>query len=173
MNLRIAQPIAFALGCILVFQSASSAFAQSVASGIDADPKQPVASTLSTTSPPPAYRASRNEPVSGSQGASPYPEAPIPQTEDTRESLWVEQTREIAKNQYPDSEDVQRPQGAAAARVPPTTGTAAFHPSGAVIAPAKQRRSRSLLIRVGVLACAGIAVGTVVALSSASPRKPK
>ncbi len=66
----------------------------------------------------------------------------------------------------------QQPKGAAAAEVQRSTGTAASTPSGAAIAPAKQRRSRSLLIRLGALAGAGIAIGTVVALSSGSPSKP-
>jgi hypothetical protein len=66
----------------------------------------------------------------------------------------------------------QQPKGAAAAEVQKSTGTAASTPSGGAIAPAKQKRSRSLLIRLGALAGAGIAIGTVVALSSASPSKP-
>jgi len=66
----------------------------------------------------------------------------------------------------------QQPKGAAAAEVQRSTGTAASTPSGAAIAPAKQKRSRSLLIRLGALAGAGVAIGTVVALSSASPSKP-
>jgi hypothetical protein len=66
----------------------------------------------------------------------------------------------------------QQPKGAAAAEVQKSTGTAASTPSGAAIAPAKQKRSRSLLIRLGALAGAGIAIGTVVALSSGAPGKP-
>jgi hypothetical protein len=84
----------------------------------------------------------------------------------------VEQTKDAAKTQHPDSKELQQPQGAAAARVQPTTGIAASQTAGAAIAPAKQRRSRLLLIRLGILAGTGIAVGTVVALSSASPSKP-
>jgi hypothetical protein len=37
------------------------------------------------------------------------------------------------------------------------------------IAPPKQRQIRSLLIKLGFLAGAGIAIGTVVGLSAASP----
>jgi hypothetical protein len=66
----------------------------------------------------------------------------------------------------------QQPKGAAAAEVQKSTGTAASTPSGAAIAPAKQKRSRSLLIRMGALAGAAVAIGTVVALSSGSPSKP-
>ena len=172
MNLRAPQAIAFALGCMLALQSASPAFAQSAASGAGDDPKQPVAATPASTSPPPADQAPGTDTSSGSQKASPYPEAPAQQTPDIKESLRVEQTKEAATTQHPDSQELQQPQGAAAARVQPTTGTAASQPAGAAIAPVKQRRSRSLLIRLGILAGAGIAVGTVVALSSASPSKP-
>jgi hypothetical protein len=167
MNPRILQTIAFALGCILTLQSVSPALAQDAAT---ADP-QPVASTpaapSSPANPPPASVTS-----GGSQETSPYPEAPTQQTPDIRESLPVEQTKEAAKTQDPIRDALQQPQAAAAARVLHTTGAAAYQPAGAAIAPAKQRRSRSFLIRMGVLAAAGIAVGSVVALSSASSSKP-
>lgn len=65
-----------------------------------------------------------------------------------------------------------KPVGTAAAPYEKTTGVAASRPSGAAIAPAKQRRARSILIKVGVLVGAAVAVGTVVALSSASPSRP-
>lgn len=57
------------------------------------------------------------------------------------------------------------PVGTAAAPYTRPTGIAASRPAGAVIAPAKQRRTRSILIKVGVIVGAGIAVGTVAALS--------
>jgi hypothetical protein len=70
------------------------------------------------------------------------------------------------------SSPIQRPVGTAAAETPPTTGFAASNPSGAAIAPAKQKRARTILIRVGAILGAGVAVGTVAALASASPSKP-
>jgi len=66
----------------------------------------------------------------------------------------------------------QKPVGTAAAETPATTGVAASNPAGAAIAPAKQKRARQLLIRVGAILGAGVAVGTVAALASASPSKP-
>jgi anti-anti-sigma factor len=63
------------------------------------------------------------------------------------------------------------PLGTAAAPAVKTTGVAASRPAGAAIAPAKQRRARSILIKVGVIVGAGAAVATVVALSSASPSR--
>ncbi len=69
-------------------------------------------------------------------------------------------------------QQAQEPVGTAAAESVETTGVAASKPAGAAIAPAKQRRTRSLLIKVGALVGASVAIGTVVALSSASPSRP-
>jgi hypothetical protein len=62
--------------------------------------------------------------------------------------------------------------GTAAAPAATNAGVAASRPAGAVIAPAKQRRVRAILIRVGILVGAGVAVGTVVALSHGSSSQP-
>ncbi len=68
--------------------------------------------------------------------------------------------------------DSQKPVGTAAAPYEKTSGVAASRPAGAVIAPAKQRRTRSILIKVGVIVAAGAALGTVVALSEGSSSRP-
>ena len=64
------------------------------------------------------------------------------------------------------------PVGTAAAPAEKTLGATASRPAGAAIAPAKQRRSRSFLIHVGIIVGACAAVGTVAALSHASPSQP-
>jgi hypothetical protein len=61
------------------------------------------------------------------------------------------------------------PSGTAAAEAEKPVGNAASRPAGAAIAPAKQRQVRSLLIKLGFIAGAGVALGTVYALSNASP----
>lgn len=165
------QTIAFALGCILALQSASPAFAQNAETAANPSPQQPVASIPAATASP-ADQAPDSAASGGTQETSPYPQEPAPQTPDIKESLRIQQTNEAAKTQNPDGDALQQPQGAAAAQVQPTTGTAASQPAGAAIAPAKQKRSRSFLIHMGVIAGAAIAVGTVVALSSGSPSKP-
>ena len=66
----------------------------------------------------------------------------------------------------------QKPIGTAAAPPESTAGVTASRPAGAVIAPAKQRRARSILIRVGLLVGAGVALGTVIALTHATPSQP-
>jgi hypothetical protein len=65
-----------------------------------------------------------------------------------------------------------QPMGTAAAPAEPAGGVAASRPAGAAIAPAKQKRTRSIVIRVSLLVGAAVAIGTVVALSSASPSRP-
>ena len=66
----------------------------------------------------------------------------------------------------------QNPAGAATAQRGKTAGGAASRPAGAALAPAKQRNPRSLLIKLGLLAGAGVALGTAFALSQASPGRP-
>lgn len=64
------------------------------------------------------------------------------------------------------------PTGAAGAKAAAAKGAPASRMVGAAIAPAKQRNHHSLLIKVGLIAGACIAVGVVVGLSKASPSKP-
>jgi hypothetical protein len=66
-----------------------------------------------------------------------------------------------------------KPVGTAAAPAEGGRGVMASRPAGAVIAPAKQRRVRTILIQVGVIAGACVAIGTVVALSHSSPSQPR
>jgi hypothetical protein len=64
------------------------------------------------------------------------------------------------------------PLGTAAAEKGQTAGGAASRPAGVAIAPAKQKRSRSLLIKLGAIAAAGAAIGTVYALSKGTGSTP-
>jgi hypothetical protein len=64
------------------------------------------------------------------------------------------------------------PVGTAVAPYQKTVGVASSRPAGAVIAPAKQRRAHSLLIKLGLILGGAAAIGTVVALSKASPSRP-
>ena len=66
-----------------------------------------------------------------------------------------------------------KPVGTAAAPAESTVGITASRPAGAVIAPAKQRRARAILIRVGLIVGAGVALGTVLALTHATPSQPR
>ena len=83
-----------------------------------------------------------------------------------------------APQQQPTSASTQQqttnPQtmGTAAAPAEPANGVAASKPAGAAIAPAKQKRTRSFAIKLSLLIGGAVAIGTVVALSSASPSRP-
>ncbi len=66
----------------------------------------------------------------------------------------------------------QRPVGTAAAEAPKVNGVTAAQPSGVAIAPAKQRRVRTIVLKVGAMIGAGVAVGTVIALTAGTPSKP-
>jgi hypothetical protein len=66
----------------------------------------------------------------------------------------------------------QVPLGAAAAEQIKTAGGGASRPAGEAIAPAKQHQYRSLVIKLGAVAAAGIAVGTVYGLSHATSSTP-
>jgi len=61
---------------------------------------------------------------------------------------------------------------AAAPEAPAVTGVPASKPAGAVIAPAKQRRSRAFFIKLSAIVGGAAAIGTVAALAKGSPSKP-
>jgi len=72
----------------------------------------------------------------------------------------------------PPQQAPQNPVGTAVAEPTHAAGIAASQPAGVAIAPARQRRVRTIVIRVGAIIGAGVAVGTIVALSAATPSKP-
>jgi hypothetical protein len=86
------------------------------------------------------------------------PSAPTPQPEQ----------QQPAQQQPPP----QQPVGTAAAPYEKPTGVPGSRTAGAAIAPAKQRRVRAIVIRVGIVLAAGAAVGTVVGLSKATHSAP-
>jgi hypothetical protein len=66
----------------------------------------------------------------------------------------------------------QKPVGTAAAGSVPATGVAASQPAGNAIAPGKQRRVRSIVLKTGAIIAAGVAVGSVAALTLGTSSKP-
>ncbi len=64
-----------------------------------------------------------------------------------------------------------QPSGTAVAPTVQASGITASKPAGVAIAPPKQRQIRTWLIRFGFIAGAGVALGTVAALSAASPSR--
>jgi hypothetical protein len=110
------------------------------------------------------------EPVSG---AGALPDTPSTTAGQSAAKEQSSGTQIIAQSQSPDSPAApQRPVGTAAAEAPYVNGVAASQPAGVAIAPAKQRRLRTILIRTGAIIGAGVAVGVVVALSEGTSSRP-
>jgi len=115
--------------------------------------------------------------VDPSQG----PLQPIPQNQPATENPGPPQNPESSTEAVPATpapqpkpeQQMQQPLGAATAEGVPTVGGAASRPAGMAIAPAKQNQRRSLLIKMGLIAAAGIAIGTVAGLSKGTSAKPK
>lgn len=66
----------------------------------------------------------------------------------------------------------EQPVGTAAAEGPAVKGITAAEPAGVAIAPGKQRRVRTIIVKVGAIVGAGAAIGTVIALSAGTSSKP-
>jgi outer membrane biosynthesis protein TonB len=141
--------------------------------------------------------AQTEQPQTQPQTAQPQePNATQPQSENPdRQDVEDKASQElINRNHLPDSPGATKPQpeqekatpvvaqqpvrsappptGTAAAQAGKLSGNAASRPAGAAIAPAKQRQVRSFLIKMGVIAGAGVAIGTVAALSKGTSPKP-
>ena len=74
--------------------------------------------------------------------------------------------------QTPGQQPATTPAGAAGAKAANVKGAPVAQPAGAAVAPVRQHGHRSFLIKLGLVAGAGIAVGTAVALSERSPARP-
>jgi hypothetical protein len=114
----------------------------------------------------PASPTETAQPAQSNSTANPQnanvPPAPNPQTASSTAQSTDKQNES----------DTNKPVGTAIAPYEKTMGVTASRPAGAVIAPAKQRRIRAIVIKVGVIAAAGVAIGTVAALSHSSTSQP-
>lgn len=106
-----------------------------------------------------------NSPAAQTTEAPPAPQA---QTQNPSPA----QTPNSQANASPQQSAPTQPIGTAVAPAEKSLGVAASRPAGAAIAPPKQRRARSVIIKVGVIVGACVAVGTVVGLSRSSPSQP-
>ncbi len=165
MNLRVVHAAAIG-GLALALQLATPAIAQEAQAKNDLQ-QQPASSTHTDSDS--AVQSVYVDAPSASLSKESSQTAPVTFAQVQQA---IPMTSEETEKHQDAARPTQPPQGAAAAHVQPATGTAASEPAGAAIAPAKQRRVRSYLIRLGAVAGAGIAVGTVFALSSASPSRP-
>lgn len=143
--------VAFGMVVLLTLQASSAGAQQGPSStppGIPAQGPQPQNTQQAATPPEPTAQDARNE----SPDSLPSAPSPMPAQQQTTP---------------------QQPVGTAAAPYEKPTGVAGSRPAGAAIAPAKQRRVRAIVIRVGIVLAAGAAVGTVVGLSKATHSAPQ
>lgn len=103
-------------------------------------------------------QASQSSSSTANAGAS-LPDAPEAQTQQDQPAQTSTQ-------------QTNTPSGAAGAKAATTKGAPVAQPAGAAVAPARERGHRSLLIKLGLLAGAGVAIGSAVALSHGSPSRP-
>ncbi len=115
-----------------------------------------VASEMPLLASPPQSGQSAQSGNSSSKQDDSLPDAPQSQT---------------AQNP-PAQEPAQVPAGAAGAKAANAKGAPVAQPAGAAVAPVKQHNRRSLLIKVGLVAGAAIAIGVAVGLSEKSPSRP-
>ena len=119
---------------------------QPVNSGVTVDPSQaPLSPPASTEQPTTIYESTP-------------PNGPTPQTTTVQPQTQQQQPTE--------------PLGAATAGAVRTQGGGASRPAGNAIAPAKQHQVRSFLLKFGAVAAAGVAIGTVYALSKGTSSVP-
>jgi hypothetical protein len=116
-------------------------------------------------------------PFAETAAALPHQAVSGPQSQSVPSSQAASQaSTNVSQSEQADAQQQQngdaKPVGTAVAPVETATGVAVSRPAGAVIAPAKQRRARAILIRMSIVIGAAVAVGTVVALSRASPSRP-
>ena len=116
-------------------------------------------------------------------GAAPLPQSTSPaggsgsqgqaQSSEGSAATGTEQSgsaQQAAPVSAPPAKPAQPPVGTAVAPYV-KEGTSGSRPAGAAIAPLKQRRTRSLAIRAGLLVGAGIAIGVVAAATLGSPSR--
>lgn len=118
-------------------------------------------------------QAQTGEPAS--QASSAGQTQDIPDNPTPSSSATSGGNQQAALQQQPQDQQqngAREPVGTAAAPYEKPLGVPASRPAGAAIAPAKQKRRSSIGIKLGLLIATGVAVGTVVGLSSASSSRP-
>jgi septal ring-binding cell division protein DamX len=106
------------------------------------------------------------------------PDSPSATLSQLQESSGQTENSQSQNTQPPQSaapaqrQEEQRPVGTAAAEAPKVSGITAAQPAGVAIAPGKQRRVRTIVLKVGAIVGAGAALGTVIALTAGTPSKP-
>jgi len=133
----------------------------------------PASQTQSQTSNAP--QASSETSGAGNSTAQTKSASELPDSPDATRADDQDSTPPSDQKQPPASaqnQKLQRPVGTAAAEAPKVNGVTAAQPAGVAIAPAKQHRVRTIVLRTGAILGAAAALGTVVALTATTPSKP-
>lgn len=184
----------YAVCGLLVVSFPSSIFAQGGQQGAQGDQASPiaVAGSINQSAPASAVEETASAALPDSPGAIRSQEQQQQQEQNARqqsespsETTVPQQTSQPSSiEEVPQSQGAvapppaspqakpQRPVGTAAAEAPMVSGVTAAQPAGFAIAPAKQHRVRTLVIKVGAIAGAAVALGTIMALTMATPSKP-
>jgi hypothetical protein len=112
--------------------------------------------------PQEGQQSSSQQGVTSTTGTTQAPEQALPNAPSTQQEQQPANAKQKDK----------APLGAAAAEAGVTAGGAASRPAGSAIAPAKQGQRRSLLIKLGLIAAGGAAIGAVYALSRGTSSIP-
>jgi hypothetical protein len=161
---RLHPSITAAMLCALIFSCSVTVVAQNTTTETSdgAPATQPVPVQELPDSPGTVWAKSQN----------PVPQTESPQTTAPQSDSSSATQDPVNKDADQNDQKLQRPVGTAAAEGPKVSGITAAEPAGAAIAPAKQHRVRTIVIKVGAILGASAAIGTVVALSAATPSKP-
>ncbi|HEX4424393.1 MAG TPA: hypothetical protein VH079_03270 [Terriglobales bacterium] len=98
--------------------------------------------------------------------------AKLQQTDSPQNSSQQQSNAPASSQPQPAAQSAPKPEGTAAAGANPATGVAASQPAGIAIAPAKQHRTRTIVLRTGAILGAGVALGSVFALTEGTSSKP-
>jgi hypothetical protein len=115
--------------------------------------------------------------VNPAQGPlEPVPTTPdqnqLPETPQAQQPGATQPAQQAPATPAPQKQNQSEPLGTAAAPGANTVGGGASKPAGTAIAPAKQKQYRSLLLKLGLIAAGGAALGTVYALSRGTSSTP-
>jgi hypothetical protein len=160
VNLRLLRPVAVCLVLWLMFPASELGMAAAQQPAAE----HPAASALSQGSP------SAEDATGSTIAANALPETPQPVSQPAEPQSAPDSSSQSSSSQQ--QPGPAQPVGTAAAPYEKTMGVAASRPAGAAIAPAKQKRVRTIMISVGVIVAAGVAVGAVAGLSHASSSHP-
>jgi hypothetical protein len=147
-----------------------------------AQPANPAPATAPAQNTQPIAPSNQNQPQQpASPGTSVNPSqaplAPVTTYPDAADQSQQQSSPNAAPQtttipEGPQPKKPAEPVGAATAESVPTSGGAAAKPAGIAIAPAKQHQTRSLLFKIGAVAAAGAALGTIFALSHGTSSTP-